>query len=162
MCEEKQCRICGEVKPLNEFYRRKDSRDGHRSECKVCMDVQNRHYHNAHKESIAKRCKRWRENFPEKRKLGRKRSEVNRRARLKNAEGSLKKGDIQNQLQTQRCKCWWCKREVGSNYHVDHLIPISRGGSNDKSNIVIACPKCNMSRNNKLPNEWVDRWYEYK
>ena len=32
----KECRLCGKVKPLSEFYFRKDSK-AHRSECKECI-----------------------------------------------------------------------------------------------------------------------------
>lgn len=32
----KECRICGKVKPLSEFYFRKDGK-AHRSECKECI-----------------------------------------------------------------------------------------------------------------------------
>ena len=35
MC--KQCRICGEQKPLTDFHRAAAARDGHRSECKSCF-----------------------------------------------------------------------------------------------------------------------------
>ena len=32
----KTCAICGEDKPLSEFYKRKGSKDGHENLCKVC------------------------------------------------------------------------------------------------------------------------------
>ena len=32
----KRCTICGEVKPLDDFYRMTGMRDGHRSDCKSC------------------------------------------------------------------------------------------------------------------------------
>lgn len=34
---EKQCRICGRVRPLEEFHRARDMRDGHRNECCECF-----------------------------------------------------------------------------------------------------------------------------
>lgn len=33
----KNCRICGQWKPLDEFHRARDMRDGHRNECKPCF-----------------------------------------------------------------------------------------------------------------------------
>ena len=36
MSNFKKCSLCGEVKPLTEFYKRASMKDGHRSECKVC------------------------------------------------------------------------------------------------------------------------------
>lgn len=35
----KKCTLCGEVKPINHFYKRAMMKDGHRSECKVCNDA---------------------------------------------------------------------------------------------------------------------------
>lgn len=35
----KACTICHEVKSLDQFYKRKQMKDGHRSECKVCNDA---------------------------------------------------------------------------------------------------------------------------
>jgi 5-methylcytosine-specific restriction endonuclease McrA len=44
--------------------------------------------------------------------------------------------------------------EVGDKYHVDHVVPLSRGGSDGPENIVISCPRCNCSKSSKLPEEW--------
>ena len=30
--------------------------------------------------------------------------------------------------------------------HVDHIVPVSRGGSSDKSNLQATCPPCNMRK----------------
>ncbi len=35
----------------------------------------------------------------------------------------------------------------------DHVIPISRGGSNDWTNVVTACSACNTRKGNRLPHE---------
>ena len=32
----KRCKVCGEVKPLDDFYRCAGMKDGHRHDCKVC------------------------------------------------------------------------------------------------------------------------------
>ncbi len=32
----KPCRVCGEPKPLSEYHKKHDNRDGHSNECKVC------------------------------------------------------------------------------------------------------------------------------
>jgi len=33
---DERCRVCGEVKPLDELYRAAGTRDGRRGECKAC------------------------------------------------------------------------------------------------------------------------------
>ncbi len=35
----------------------------------------------------------------------------------------------------------------------DHLIPMSRGGTNEWSNVVTACSPCNTKKANRMPNE---------
>ena len=35
----------------------------------------------------------------------------------------------------------------------DHLIPLSRGGTNDWTNVVTACSSCNTRKGNQLPDE---------
>jgi 5-methylcytosine-specific restriction endonuclease McrA len=35
----------------------------------------------------------------------------------------------------------------------DHLIPLSRGGSNDWTNVVTACSPCNTRKGNRMPEE---------
>lgn len=78
-----------------------------------------------------------------------------RRARKRNAEGTHTAADIQAQYKAQKGKCYYCATKVGDTYHVDHVIPLSRGGSNWPENLVIACPDCNCSKQDKLPHEWI-------
>lgn len=35
----------------------------------------------------------------------------------------------------------------------DHLIPLSRGGTNEWTNVVTACSSCNTRKSNRLPSE---------
>ena len=37
---------------------------------------------------------------------------------------------------------------------IDHVVPISRGGTNHKDNIKVCCLPCNNSKNNRLLCEW--------
>lgn len=80
-----------------------------------------------------------------------------RRARKLNAPGTHTAADIRLLLKSQKNNCWWCGKNVGDNYHVDHRIPLSRGGSNAPENLCISCPECNLSKHTKLPQEWNGR-----
>lgn len=79
-----------------------------------------------------------------------------RRVRANNGTGSHTAADEQAQLQRQRGLCYYCGDHVSA-YHVDHVFPLSRGGSNDPSNIVIACAPCNLRKHTKLPHEFSGR-----
>jgi hypothetical protein len=35
----------------------------------------------------------------------------------------------------------------------DHLVPLSRGGTNDWTNVITACSPCNTRKGNRLPEE---------
>ena len=59
MSRSKPCRICGETKPLDDFYKASDMRDGRRSECKSCNLAQRRARYDS-KAAVA-RVQRWRE-----------------------------------------------------------------------------------------------------
>lgn len=82
---------------------------------------------------------------------------VMRRTRLANAGGFYSAEDVKLQYQTQIGKCWWCGCELTDKWHVDHRVPLSKGGANNVGNIVIACPKCNLSKGAKLPHEFNGR-----
>jgi len=94
----------------------------------------------------------WRANNPDKvRAIGH-----NQRARKHSAKGTHTASDIRAIYAHQNGRCYYCGQKVGEDYHVDHVVPLSRGGTNDPSNLVIACTHCNLSKNDKLPHEWPE------
>lgn len=38
--------------------------------------------------------------------------------------------------------------------HCDHVIPVTRGGSDDPSNLTTSCKFCNLSKGDRLLSEW--------
>ena len=38
--------------------------------------------------------------------------------------------------------------------HLDHVIPVSRGGKTELNNLVVACEFCNENKRAKTPDEW--------
>lgn len=105
-----------------------------------------------HKKRLAEKDLAWARANPEKVRARGQR----RRARKHNAEGTHTAADIQAQYKAQKGKCYYCSVKVSDTYHVDHIVPLSRGGSDDPENIVIACPICNLRKNDKLPSEWPE------
>lgn len=49
--------------------------------------------------------------------------------------------------------CAYCKLTDGP-FHIDHIIPVSRGGSNQDDNLCVACAHCNLAKSAKLGREW--------
>ncbi len=78
-----------------------------------------------------------------------------RRIKRQQVEGSHTAKDVALQMAAQKGTCLWCKVRVGARYHVDHITPISKGGTDWPGNICIACPECNMRKGAKLPSEFA-------
>src|ERR1035437_2924333 len=70
---------------------------------------------------------------------------ANRRARVLGAEGSHTFGEWRALLEDSGYACSYCGC-TDKPLARDHVIPISRGGSNYISNIVPACKPCNSSK----------------
>ena len=58
----------------------------------------------------------------------------------------------------RRLTCYWCGKSVsGRNCHFDHVIPLSKGGSESLENYCVSCPKCNLSKHTTMPEEFNER-----
>ncbi len=62
------------------------------------------------------------------------------------ALGSISGTIIKEILNLYNNKCAYCNN-IGK--HIDHFIPISRGGTNNINNLVLSCQNCNLSKHNK-------------
>lgn len=52
--------------------------------------------------------------------------------------------------------CQYCGKR-GVRLECDHVTPLSRGGSNELSNLATACFSCNRSKRDKTVEEWKNR-----
>ena len=53
--------------------------------------------------------------------------------------------------------CFYCKEQFKpAELTMDHLIPIARGGSSNKENLVPCCKACNAKKKYLLPDEFAD------
>jgi endogenous inhibitor of DNA gyrase (YacG/DUF329 family) len=77
-----------------------------------------------------------------------------RNMRERNAPGLtyLEIRDLRIQWQKDGLVCVYC---AGPFDTIDHVIPLTRGGDNMKSNLVPACRSCNSSKGQKLLSEWM-------
>lgn len=116
-----------------------------------------RRHDEKHKEKRRAKARAWRKT--ESGKLHHRASTEKRRALLRGSSEHHTAEDIKRKLRNQKGRCWWCGKAVGDNYHIDHIIPLSKGGDNSARNICIACQHCNNSKHNKLPSEWGGRLF---
>ena len=74
-----------------------------------------------------------------------------RRVMEKNQLGHVTKGIKGIRLEQQGFKCPKCNKEINySNSHLDHIVPLSKGGMHDDSNLQVMCGKCNISKRDRV------------
>lgn len=81
--------------------------------------------------------------------------------REKEYRKALRKGDISgiafdmsSWFEAQPKCCYLCGVEL-KDYHVEHRMPLSRGGKHVPWNLALACPSCNLSKGAKVPWEYA-------
>lgn len=77
------------------------------------------------------------------------------RARKNNAGGKFTMDQIGELAERQKYRCVVCKGSIRKKYHIDHIVPLSRGGTNYIENIQLLCPECNLQKGAKDPVEFM-------
>jgi 5-methylcytosine-specific restriction endonuclease McrA len=170
---------------LSRYFTGKPCKHGHISEryvsvgiCTTCQEIRN---NTETKEAKSARIKKWKENnrkrHCELNKLSRMRNidawkirvkryaQKNplvgaaaghrRRARIRSVGGSFTPDDIIILQKKQKNKCINCHVSIKNSFHIDHIMPIALGGTNDKKNIQLLCAHCNHVKYAKHPIEWA-------
>ncbi|MFP5317536.1 MAG: endonuclease VII domain-containing protein [Acidimicrobiia bacterium] len=140
----KQCKVCGELKALTEFYRMAQMRDGHRNDCKACNLAAKAARYQANPGPARARAQQWRIDNPERyasnqadfRASGRK-AIADRKSHLKRNYG-LTIEQYEAMLLAQGGGCGICRRtprpDISLHVDHDHASGAIRG---------ILCFKCN-------------------
>lgn len=63
--------------------------------------------------------------------------------------------DISEIMEAQHGKCAYCRKIVGKKYHVDHIRSVAKGGTNDRRNLQILCPSCNLHKRTSDPIDFA-------
>ena len=76
-----------------------------------------------------------------------------RRAQHLGQLGNVSRNIKGNLRAAQGNKCAFCKAKLqkGRRVHLDHIIPISKGGLHDNSNLQVLCQNCNLRKKDKDP-----------
>lgn len=80
-----------------------------------------------------------------------------RRAALAGNGGSHTDTEVLRLLESQSgcCAAPNCAMSIRTVYHVDHVLPLVLGGTDDISNIQLLCPTCNLRKGSKHPSVWL-------
>lgn len=76
--------------------------------------------------------------------------------------GSIKWEMLVSIHRMQLGECRWCPKRltVGTpDCTIDHVMPIAKGGTNDRDNIALACHRCNSIKRDQHPDQWIASLY---
>lgn len=173
------CNTCQQRQPLENFPRDKNGSRGHRTCCKICHSAKQTARYQADPEPHKSRLRQYRADNPDlMRRLDRERYEREREQRIAYAIDAVHrrrallatvpcdKGiTIKALVKKHGAKCYYCRcnlvmtRADGREYlpnkaTIEHLDPISRGGTHTWDNVRPACWQCNIRKNAKSYEEW--------
>jgi 5-methylcytosine-specific restriction endonuclease McrA len=109
-------------------------------------------YRKLNSEKLAEKERKWKLANPDKVKLIKKIYKYKRRSLEKVGDATSL---IHSWLVLQKKICYWCNKNCDSDYHIDHYVPLAKGGSHKIDNLVISCPTCNLTKNAKDPYEYA-------
>ena len=77
-----------------------------------------------------------------------RRSTANRRATLMERRSTLTREDWEAIKRSQAQRCAYCKKKRPLT--IDHVIPLSKGGHHEATNVVAACKPCNSRKGDRI------------
>lgn len=182
--ETQVCNKCNKEKPLSEFYFRTDN-NKYRKDCKECfkkakaireskpgikelralkererranddgtINAKAREYHRS--DYSKKVSKEWVKNNPDKIRNYNRTQRARRKFAILSSESATTK-EVKAWIDAQKPICAYCSTILLPNQiQLDHITPLSRGGSHTVDNFAISCAFCNSSKNNKTLEEFI-------
>lgn len=105
-----------------------------------------------HPEKAKEKETRWKRENPALRAV----HDYNRRSRLSAAPGQITHQDVTEQYFMQNGRCFYCCKSIArGNFHRDHIIPLSKGGTNYRHNLALTCKRCNLSKMTRSAIDYV-------
>lgn len=133
----KYCPKCGKWKHTEEFNRRRGLDRELDCYCRECNHVFHKEYRKTSKSKERKR-----------------KTQAARQARKKGLRCDLTLEQWQAICEAFGFRCAYCGDETGKLYQ-EHVIPLNQGGEYTVTNIVPACPSCNVKKRDADWKEWM-------
>ena len=114
-------------------------------ENEASVDASRRKHYELHRDEIVARSKKWGEENPEKVRQAKANNSRKRRAAKHASSGSFTAEEFKALCETYGNKCLACG-DTEAFLEADHVVPLTRGGSNDIGNIQPLCGTCNRKK----------------
>lgn len=108
-------------------------------------------YYATHKEQAAVSRAKWRAANLDLRSE----YEQKRRAQKRASESTLSRGMRKRLFTLQQGKCPCCGQPLGTDYHLDHILPLKLGGTNTDGNVQLLRAVCNIQKGAKHPIDYM-------
>lgn len=174
------CKRCGVPKPVNDFHKDGGSPDGLRAQCKPCRNSFMAAYYEENRDSrMAYEQHRRTHQADHLRALDMARYERHKDRRIALASDNVRtrrarltatvvdpKVTVKQLRKIHGDNCCYCGIELDfvrgrrgegiarNRATLEHVLPLSRGGTHTFENTKIACHRCNVSKNSKTVAEW--------
>ena len=136
--------------------------------CKICSRARNAAWESKNRDAVNAKSRRWNAKNAESKRatnaayraknqpqINSRRKEKraldpsierNKSAKRRLAVGVLPKDIVERLMIKQGGMCACCGEAMNGKYHLDHIIPVSKGGSNTENNVHLLLPKCNQQK----------------
>jgi 5-methylcytosine-specific restriction endonuclease McrA len=109
------------------------------------VDASKRTYYEREREDIVARSKQWAENNPEKVRQAKTNNLRKRRAARHASRGNFTVEEFRELCKRYGNKCLACD-DTKATLEADHVVPLTKGGSDEISNIQPLCGSCNRKK----------------
>lgn len=113
--------------------------------------IKSREWGQNNREYVAEQAKIRNKLFPEKAKA----QALKRRKYIELAGPMPTADDLREIFEAQKGRCAYCKTNLRKlptrQRHLDHIVPVAKGGTNVRSNLQFCCRPCNLRKNKKDP-----------
>lgn len=184
----KPCTKCERTLPLDSFSIDNRAKSGRASACKECqlahrkktagqineyqrkwreknaekLRAHQKKYYETHKEDYLRRDREWRKNNPDKFRVLDANKKARRRGNL--TTGYVPDGALEALMGAYGAVCMAPGCLSTGPLELDHVVPLTKGGSHDLRNLQLLCRTCNASKGNRSTADYragrivVDLW----
>lgn len=119
--------------------------------CKECRKIYNAKYHEDNSDKILSRKAQYRKDRPDRYVE----SSAKYRAKKKDLSGIVSTNIAEKLMILQKGRCACCGEKLMGGFHIDHIIPLSKGGRHEDCNLQLLTAGCNLRKSSKDPIKFM-------